>query len=154
VTKSLGIDYETIKMINPALNYCSIQAIVKTGPYSNKGGFDLVAQCMSGLMSMDGTRPGRRPVKPAFPFTDIGAGITAVYSIFAGVHPQNEYREGQQIDYSHRRMWLALFTLGARLLLRKAPCRRPPAWLPSRIRPAYQRPSKTQGYGYMMLGCA
>ncbi|MFT6981187.1 MAG: crotonobetainyl-CoA:carnitine CoA-transferase CaiB-like acyl-CoA transferase, partial [Marinobacter psychrophilus] len=77
VTKSLGIDYETIKMINPGIIYCSISGYGLTGPYSNKGGFDLVAQGMSGLMSMTG-EPGRRPVKTGIAVYDIGAGITAV----------------------------------------------------------------------------
>ena len=66
VTQSLSIDYDTIKAINPGIVYCSISGYGQTGPYSHRGGFDLVAQGMTGLMSMTG-EAGRRPLK-----TEIG----------------------------------------------------------------------------------
>src|SRR5690625_1154887 len=62
VTASLNIDYETIKAMNPGIIYCSISGYGQTGPYSHRGGFDLVAQGMSGLMSMTGEK-GRRDRK-------------------------------------------------------------------------------------------
>lgn len=81
VTKSLGIDYESLKKINPALVYCSISGYGQTGPYSHKGGFDLVAQGMTGLMSMTGEK-GMRPMKSGIAVYDIGAGITSLPTPF------------------------------------------------------------------------
>ncbi|CAN0485698.1 unnamed protein product, partial [Ectocarpus sp. 12 AP-2014] len=75
VTKSLEIDYDTIKSINPGIVYCSISGYGQTGPYSHKGGFDLVAQGMTGLMSMTGEE-GKRPLKTGIAVYDIGGGLT------------------------------------------------------------------------------
>src|SRR5690606_33802808 len=59
----LGVGYETLKEINPGLIYCEISGFGRTGPLADQGGFDLVAQGMSGLMSITGEGPGREPVK-------------------------------------------------------------------------------------------
>lgn len=99
VSKKLGLDYETLKEINPKLIYCSISGFGQTGPYSPKGGLDIMAQGMSGIMSMTGEKDGR-PVKVGIPIHDIGAGITALYHIlFAYIHLMKT-GEGQYIDIS------------------------------------------------------
>ncbi|MGK0526360.1 MAG: crotonobetainyl-CoA:carnitine CoA-transferase CaiB-like acyl-CoA transferase [Pseudomonadales bacterium] len=150
VTKSLGIDYETIKMINPGIIYCSISGYGLTGPYSNKGGFDLVAQGMSGLMSMTG-EPGRRPVKTGIAVYDIGAGITAVYSILAAcIHKMNT-GEGQQIDIAITECGLPWFSWEAAAYFTDGTVPEATGWR-HRVSAPYQA-VKTQD-GYMMLGCA
>lgn len=99
VTKALGVDYETLSRINPRLVYCSISGFGQTGPYAHKGGFDLVAQGMTGMMSMTG-EAGGRPLKAGVAIYDIGAGITAVYAILAARIHQMTTGEGQHIDIS------------------------------------------------------
>lgn len=73
IVKSLGIDYETVKEINPDIVYCSISGYGQTGPYRHKGGFDIMAQGMSGLMDLNseaGARPSKIPItRPTRPMT-------------------------------------------------------------------------------------
>src|SRR5690606_10977168 len=97
VTKRLGVDYETLSQINPRLVYCSISGFGQTGPYARNGGFDLVAQGLSGLMSMTG-EPGGRPLKSGIAVYDVGAGITAAYAILAAYINQLKTGQGQHID--------------------------------------------------------
>jgi crotonobetainyl-CoA:carnitine CoA-transferase CaiB-like acyl-CoA transferase len=99
VVKSLGIDYEAVSAINPGIIYCSISGYGQTGPYSHKGGFDIMAQGMSGLMKMTG-EPGGRPVKAGIAVNDISAGVTALYSILAAYIHKQKTGEGQMIDVS------------------------------------------------------
>ena len=73
VARRLGIDYETLRQINPRLVYCSISGFGQTGPYADRGGYDLIAQGMSGIMSATGSADGP-PVKVGVPITDLGAG--------------------------------------------------------------------------------
>ncbi|MEX0758632.1 MAG: CoA transferase, partial [Tistlia sp.] len=67
----LGFDYESLRAENPGLIYCAISGFGRTGPYKDRGGFDLVTQAMSGIMSITGTRKGEPPVKCGAPLTDI-----------------------------------------------------------------------------------
>ncbi|MGN7471476.1 CaiB/BaiF CoA transferase family protein [Brevibacillus sp. SAFN-007a] len=97
--KKLGIDYDTLREINPGLIYCSISGYGQTGPYSHKGGYDIMAQGLSGLMSMTGEKGGR-PVKNGIAIHDIAAGVTAVYSIMAAYIHKMQTGEGQYIDIS------------------------------------------------------
>lgn len=150
VTKSLKIDYETIKAINPGIIYCSISGYGQTGPYSNKGGFDLVAQGMSGLMSMTG-EPGRRPVKTGIAVYDIGAGITAVYSILAAcIHKMNT-GEGQQIDIAITECGLPWFSWEAAAYFSEGTVPEATGWR-HRVSAPYQAVKTLDGF--MMLGCA
>jgi len=66
----LGLGYDKLKVINPGLIYCEISGFGRTGPYKERGGFDLIAQGMSGLMSITGEAPDRPPVKVGPPVTD------------------------------------------------------------------------------------
>lgn len=98
-TRKLGIDFETLRAVNPGLIYCSISGYGQTGPYSNKGGFDIMAQGLSGIMSMTGEKGGR-PVKSGIAIHDIAAGVTALYSILAAYVHKLQTGEGQYIDLS------------------------------------------------------
>lgn len=99
VASSLGLDYDTLSAINPRLVYCSISGYGQTGPYAGKGGFDLVAQGMTGIMSMTG-EPDGRPLKSGIAIYDVGAGLTATYAILAACIHQQRTGEGQHIDIS------------------------------------------------------
>lgn len=150
VTKSLAIDYETIRNINPGIVYCSISGYGQSGPYSHRGGFDLVAQGMSGLMSMTGEK-GRRPLKTGIAVYDIGAGITAVYSILAAhIHKMNT-GEGQHVDIAITECGLPWFTWEAAAYFSKGTLPEPTGWR-HRVSAPYQA-VKVQD-GYIMLGCA
>ncbi|MEM9249679.1 MAG: CoA transferase [Pseudomonadota bacterium] len=96
----LGLGYETLREINPRLVYCAISGFGRTGPYADRGGFDLIAQGMSGLMSITGEGPGRPPVKPGAPISDITAGILAAMGCAAAYAHAQATGEGQQVDTS------------------------------------------------------
>ena len=99
VTRRLGIDYEAIRAANPDIIYCSISGFGQTGPYSQKGGFDIIAQGMSGIMTMTG-EAGGRPAKVGIAMNDIAAGSTALYSILAAYIKRLKTGEGACIDTS------------------------------------------------------
>ena len=96
----LGLGYETLKARNPGLIYCAISGFGRTGPYADRGGFDLIAQGMSGMMSITGEGPGRPPVKCGAPVTDITAGILAAMAISAAYASKLKTGLGQFIDTS------------------------------------------------------
>ncbi len=98
--EKLGIGYETLKAENPALVYCAVTGFGRTGPYAGRGGFDLITQGMSGLMSVTGEAPGRPPVKSGAPVTDITAGIIAAMGILAAYVHRLGTGEGQMVDTS------------------------------------------------------
>jgi crotonobetainyl-CoA:carnitine CoA-transferase CaiB-like acyl-CoA transferase len=95
----LGLGYEALKALNPRLIYCSISGYGRTGPYADKGGFDLIAQGMSGLMSVTG-EPGRPPVKVGSPVCDINAGTLAALGIVTAYVHRLKTGEGQLVDTS------------------------------------------------------
>ena len=99
VTRKLGIDYESIRKINPGIIYCSVSGFGQTGPYSRKGGFDIIAQGMSGIMTMTG-EPGGRPAKVGIAMNDIAAGSTALYSLLAAYIKRLKTGEGAYLDTS------------------------------------------------------
>ncbi len=96
----LGLGYETLKKENPGLIYCAITGFGRSGPYSERGGFDLIAQGMSGLMSITGEGEGRPPVKMGAPITDITAGILGALGIAAAYVHKLKTGEGQLVDTS------------------------------------------------------
>ncbi len=100
VMERMGLSYETLKRDNPRLIYCSISGFGRTGPYADRAGFDLVAQGMSGLMSITGEGPGRPPIKVGAPVTDITAGILGAMGILAALHHRARTGEGQLVDTS------------------------------------------------------
>jgi len=99
IMRRFGLHYEALAAIHPGLIYASISGYGQDGPYARKGGFDLVAQGVSGLMSVTG-EPGRDPVKVGIPITDLGAGLFALAAILAALHYRTRTGRGQYIDTS------------------------------------------------------
>jgi crotonobetainyl-CoA:carnitine CoA-transferase CaiB-like acyl-CoA transferase len=99
VMASLGLDYPSLSASNPRLIYASISGYGQTGPQRSKGGFDLIAQGVSGIMSVTG-EPGGAPVKAGVPLTDLGAGLFATVGILAAVESRHRTGLGQQVDTS------------------------------------------------------
>src|SRR5215472_959198 len=98
--EKMGFGYDALRSLNPRLVYCSISGFGRTGPYADRGGFDLVAQGMSGLMSITGERAGGPPMKAGAPVTDITAGILACVGILAALHARESTGKGQMVDTS------------------------------------------------------
>jgi crotonobetainyl-CoA:carnitine CoA-transferase CaiB-like acyl-CoA transferase len=96
----LGFDYESLRRENPRLIYCAISGFGRTGPYADRGGFDLVAQAMSGIMSITGTSRNEPPVKCGPPLTDITAGLLAVIGILAALSNRETTGKGQIVETS------------------------------------------------------
>ncbi len=96
----LGFGYEELRALNPGIILCSISGFGRTGPYADKGGFDLIAQGMSGIMSVNGEGPGRPPIKCGVPVADLGSGIFAATGILAALHHRHRTGEGQVVDTS------------------------------------------------------
>jgi crotonobetainyl-CoA:carnitine CoA-transferase CaiB-like acyl-CoA transferase len=99
VVKKLGIDYDTFKASNPAIIYASMSGFGQTGPYGSKGGFDIIAQGMSGIMMMTGY-PGGRPAKVGIAMNDIASGVTALYGILGAYIAKLRYGTGQYLETS------------------------------------------------------
>jgi len=99
VMKRLGIDYEQLSRVNPALVYASISGFGQSGPWAQRPGFDLMAQAMSGVMSVTGY-PGGAPVKAGVPVADIGCALFATYAILAAYIGRQASGQGQYIDAS------------------------------------------------------
>jgi len=98
--EKLGLGYETLSKINPGLVYLEISGFGRTGPYQDRGGFDLIAQGMSGLMSVTGEGEGRPPVKIGAPVTDITAGILGAMGVSAAYACKLKTGVGQKVDTS------------------------------------------------------
>ncbi len=98
--EKMGFGYKVLRESNPKLIYCSISGFGRTGPYADRGGFDLVAQGMTGLMSITGERTGAPPMKCGAPLTDITAGILACVGILAALHERESSGKGQMVDTS------------------------------------------------------
>ena len=98
--EAFGVGYEEVKQFNERLIYCSISGFGRTGPYSSKGGFDLVAQGMSGLMSVTGEGADRPPVKVGAPVTDITAGVLGAMGVLGALFKRGKTGKGQLVDTS------------------------------------------------------
>jgi len=92
-----GLDYESLKAINPRLVYCSITGFGQTGPYANLAGYDYIVQGMSGFMSITG-EPEGQPMKAGVAIADVFTGIYAVSAIEAALIHALKSGEGQFID--------------------------------------------------------
>lgn len=99
VTTRLGIDYDTLRELNPGLIYASISGFGQTGPYSQRPGYDLIAQGMSGVMSITG-HPDSPPAKAGVPVADLGSGLFCVYGILAAYVHKLKTGEGQRLETS------------------------------------------------------
>ena len=111
-----GLDYASLKVLNPRLIYCSITGFGQTGPYAERAGYDLMIQAMSGMMSItgraDGT-PGGGPQRVGVALTDLFTGTFAATAILAALEVRNRTGAGQQID-------MALLDVGMAILANQA----------------------------------
>ena len=98
--EKLGLGYEALRGVNPGLIYCEISGFGRTGPLADRGGFDLIAQGMGGLMAITGEGPGRPPVKVGAPVSDITAGILAAMGCAAAYAQKLRTGQGQKVDTS------------------------------------------------------
>jgi len=99
VMTALGVDYQQLAPLNPRLIYASISGYGQTGPHRLKGGFDLIAQGVAGIMSVTG-EPGGRPVKAGVPVADLAAGLFTLVGILAAVESRHRTGVGQHVDTS------------------------------------------------------
>ena len=99
VMKRFGLDYESVKAINPSIIYCSISGFGQDGPYQNRPAYDQIMQGVSGLMSITG-EPDGEPQKVGIAVSDIGAGMWAAFAVMTALHHRTNSGDGQHIDIS------------------------------------------------------
>ncbi|TNJ44390.1 CaiB/BaiF CoA-transferase family protein [Phaeobacter sp. B1627] len=97
--KKYGLDYESLRLINPRLIYCSVTGFGQDGPYASRAGYDFLLQGMSGLMSVTGA-PDGEPQKVGVAITDIVTGLYGTIGILAAVEQRHRTGLGQHIDMS------------------------------------------------------
>ena len=120
VMDRLGLGYAALQAVNPALIYCSISGYGRIGPLAEKGGFDLILQSFSGIISATG-EPGRPNVKPGVSIADINAGILAAFGILAAYIHRLKTGQGQLVETSllqasmQQTYWLAASYFSTRL---------------------------------------
>ena len=99
VVDRMGLGYDDVSALNPAIVYCTVSGFGTTGPYSSRAGFDLVAQGMSGLMSINGF-PGAPPAKVGVPMADLNTGMFCAYGILTAYINRLSTGKGQHVDAS------------------------------------------------------
>lgn len=93
----LGIDYDVLKQVNPRLIYASITAFGQYGPYAEQRGYDILAQALSGYMSITGF-PDQPPLRSGQSISDYLTGMLCAFSIVSALHYRNRTGKGQRID--------------------------------------------------------
>lgn len=96
----MGLGYEALAGINSKLIYASISGFGQTGPYRERGGLDLVAQAMSGIMSFTGEIGSEKPMSAGVPLSDLNAGVFAALGILAAVNHRHVTGDGQYLETS------------------------------------------------------
>jgi crotonobetainyl-CoA:carnitine CoA-transferase CaiB-like acyl-CoA transferase len=96
----LGVGYDAIRAINPGIVYAELSGFGRSGPYAERAGFDLIAQAMSGIMSITGEGGAGAPTKCGPPLSDITAGILAAMGVLGALYRRNHSGEGQRVDTS------------------------------------------------------
>jgi crotonobetainyl-CoA:carnitine CoA-transferase CaiB-like acyl-CoA transferase len=114
----LGIDYETVRAINPKLVYASISGYGEDGPYRDRAGFDQIAQGMGGLMSITGL-PGQGPVRAGIAVADSSAGLYAALGILVALLEREQSGEGQWVQSSLLHAQIAMLDFQAARFLIK-----------------------------------
>ena len=99
MVQRFGIGPADLLADNPRLVYCSVSGFGATGPYAHRGGYDLIAQGMSGIMSVTGEEDGP-PAKAGLPVSDLAAGLFAAYGVLAALEHRDRTGEGQHVDTS------------------------------------------------------
>ena len=100
VVKKYGLDYESIKKINPQIIYCSISGYGQEGSWSSRGGYDQVIQALTGMMMMSGPEDSSEPIKIGFPVIDIAVGMLGAIAISSALYQQKTENIGQHIETS------------------------------------------------------
>lgn len=114
--KQYGLDYDSLKTINPRLIYCSVTGFGQTGPYAQRAGYDLMMQASSGLMSVTGHPDGSAgggPLRVGVAVIDVFTGIYACSAILASLEARHQSGVGQHID-------MALLDVGMAILANQA----------------------------------
>jgi formyl-CoA transferase len=114
--KAYGLDYESLKALNPRLIYCSVTGFGQDGPYAERAGYDLMIQAMTGMMSITGRAddvPGGGPLRVGVALTDLFTGCYATSAILAALEVRNRTGAGQHID-------MALLDVGMAILANQA----------------------------------
>jgi crotonobetainyl-CoA:carnitine CoA-transferase CaiB-like acyl-CoA transferase len=94
-----GLDYESVKKLNPALIYCSVTGFGQDGPYASRAGYDLIIQGMGGIMDLTG-EPDREPMRTGVAYADLFTGVYSVVAIQAALLARAKTGKGQHIDMS------------------------------------------------------
>jgi crotonobetainyl-CoA:carnitine CoA-transferase CaiB-like acyl-CoA transferase len=95
--KKFGLDYASLKKINPRLIYCSVTGFGQDGPYAPRAGYDLMAQGMGGFMSLTGT-PDGEPTRAGVPVSDIFSGVYSVVGVLAALARREKTGRGGYVD--------------------------------------------------------
>lgn len=106
--KKLGLDYESVKEINPQIIYCSISGYGSTGPYAHKGGYDVIIQGMGGLMSITGSE--EESFKVGIPIVDITTAMLSCNAILAALFNRSRTGHGQKVETSLLETQIACLT--------------------------------------------
>ncbi|HEX2552253.1 MAG TPA: CaiB/BaiF CoA-transferase family protein [Microvirga sp.] len=112
VKHRLGIDYDSLKAVNPRLVYASISGFGQDGPYRERPGFDQIAQGMGGLMSITG-QPGQGPMRVGIPIADLAAGLYCANGILIALLAREATGEGQWVQTSLLQAQIALLDFQA-----------------------------------------
>lgn len=96
----MGLGYAQLSAENPRLVYASVSGFGHTGPYRDRGGFDLIAQAMSGIMSFTGEVGSTRPTAAGVPLSDLNAGLFAALGVLAALRHRDQSGEGQHVETS------------------------------------------------------
>ena len=99
VAERLGLGWDALSRVNPRLVYCAVSGFGGTGPYAPRGGYDLIAQGMSGIMSVTGDEDGA-PANSGVPVSDLSAGLFSAYGILCALEHRDRTGEGQLVDTS------------------------------------------------------
>jgi crotonobetainyl-CoA:carnitine CoA-transferase CaiB-like acyl-CoA transferase len=146
----LGLGYETLRERNPGLVYCSISGFGQTGPYRDRGGFDLIAQGMSGLMSITG-EPDGAPLRVPIPISDLCGGMFAAFGIMCALNARARTGRGQLVDTSLLEAPIALSVYEAAVHFATGE-------VPERLGPAHRASAPYQAFrtkdGWITIGGA
>lgn len=149
-----GLDYETLRRVNPRLVYCSVTGFGQDGPYRERAGYDFMIQAMGGLMSVTGeddSLPGGGPVKVGVALADVMTGLYATIAILAALAARERTGEGQHVD-------LALLDVQVATLANQAANYLIGGVVPGRMGNAhpnvvpYQRLTTSDGYFVLAVG--
>jgi crotonobetainyl-CoA:carnitine CoA-transferase CaiB-like acyl-CoA transferase len=112
VKHRLGLDYETVRAINPRIVYGSISGFGQEGPYSDRAGLDQIAQGLGGLMSVTGL-PGQGPVRVGIPIADLSAGFNMALGLMVALFERERSGEGQWVQTSLLQAQIAMMDFQA-----------------------------------------